>query len=84
MLGAVPAAMNTVRAGSSTARASAGRSPSAAAAARVKRIICAAPYSSTSMRAGVRPSANTTPSSSAFATSSWFSVYDGLSISRRR
>jgi hypothetical protein len=34
--------------------------------------------------AAFRHSANRMPSSSAFSTSSWFRVYDGLSISRLR
>ena len=83
VFGCVPAATNTLRAGSTTSP-SARQAPSSSRCWRASAIARTAPYASTSMRFGSRHSAKRMPSSSAFSTSSWFSVYEGASTSRLR
>ena len=79
MLGVVPAATSTVRAGSVTVGAWPGSGFS-----RLKIIAFTAPFSSATASIGLSSSAKEIPSSSALITSSWFSRYAGESTIRLR
>ena len=84
VLGCVPAAIRIVRAGSVACAYSCHTPSPSLCCCDTRERAGARRRASTSTASGVRPSAKRMPSSSAFSTSSWLSVYDGLSISRRR